>query len=73
MIYGGERRQFLDTGVLILPYLEALEELERLKICWGSKDGSQIDAAKHVHQDSRTGNARQWRAESYAAVKSSSL
>ncbi len=30
LIYSGERRQLLDNGVLVLPYLEALEDLGRL-------------------------------------------
>lgn len=29
LVYGGDRRQLLDNGVLVLPYLEALQELER--------------------------------------------
>jgi len=29
VIYGGDRRQLLDNGVHVLPYLEALRELER--------------------------------------------
>jgi len=29
VLYGGDRRQLLDNGVRVLPYLEALDELER--------------------------------------------
>jgi predicted AAA+ superfamily ATPase len=29
LVYGGDRRQLLDNGVHVLPYLEALEELAR--------------------------------------------
>jgi predicted AAA+ superfamily ATPase len=29
LVYGGDRRQILDNGVHVLPYLEALEELAR--------------------------------------------
>ncbi len=30
MLYAGDRRQRLDSGVLVLPYLEGLEELEHI-------------------------------------------